>query len=200
MKKIALFVDWENIRKGVFEKASQSLNLFVDYNDPANLIRFFSSFVDTSDEDMYRIFIYLSSPRRVLHFDDHILTNRTYNRTKQFIDNIAMHDLIAVRKGKIKFRGYDSEGNPILLQKQVDMLMGLDIAHVSYLKLVDRVLIFSFDTDIIPAMKTARINGLQVVLPSLPDTCKAPKDMVRHADIVRSRNFRDIFTPDQNAS
>ena len=49
------------------------------------------------------------------------------------------------------------------------MLFGLDIAHVSYNRLVDRILILSSDTDIVPAMKTARINGLQVILGCCPD-------------------------------
>ena len=192
MKKIAIFVDWDNIRKGVFEHASQSLGLFVDYNRPENLLRFLTAFVE-SDEEIYRIFVYLSNPVRKLHFGDDIVENRAYERTKRFIETIASQPHVAVRRGKLKFRGYNKEGEPILIQKQVDMLIGLDIAHVSYTRLADRVLIFSFDTDMIPAMKVARINGLQVVLPSLPDINRVPKDMVYHADLIRERKFAEIF-------
>lgn len=192
MKKIALFVDWENIRKGVFEYASKNLQLFVDYNNPENLLRLLHAFIDT-EEEIYRIFIYLSAPIAKLRYRGEDLENRAYERTKQFIEVIASQPHIAVRKGKVKFRGYDKEGKPILMQKQVDMLIGLDVAHVSYTRLTDRVLIFSFDTDMIPAMKVARINGLQVVLPSLPDINRVPKDMVHHADLVREKKFTDIF-------
>ncbi len=192
MKKIAIFVDWDNIRKGVFEYASRFLDLFVDYNKPENFLQFLNAFVE-SDEEIYRIFVYLSKPVQRLHFGNNIVENRAYERTKQFIETIASQPHIAVRKGKIKFRGYNKDGEPILIQKQVDMLIGLDIAHVSYTRLVDRVLIFSFDTDMIPAMKVARINGLQVVLPSLPDINRIPKDMVYHADLIRERKFKEIF-------
>jgi len=40
-------------------------------------------------------------------------------------------------------------GKPIINQKQVDMLLGLDISPVSYMKLVDNILIFCKDSDII---------------------------------------------------
>ena len=61
-------------------------------------------------------------------------------------------------------------GTPIFEQKQVDMLLGLDVAHISYCRLADRALILCCnDTDMIPAMKLARVNGLQVIVGLCPD-------------------------------
>ena len=79
------------------------------------------------------------------------------------------------------------------MQKQVDMLIGLDIAHVSYLKLVDRILVLSFDTDIVPALKIARINGIQVILPWLEDLFTPPKDIIKHVDLLRKKKYNEIF-------
>jgi len=193
MKKVAVFLDWENIRKGVFEKATRQIGKKVDYNDVRNVIKFIKSFID-NEEEIYRIFIYLSKPEKELFFQGQRLENRSYESTLKFIKDISKQDFIAIREGKLKFRGYDRDDRPILMQKQVDMLIGLDIAHVSYKNLVDRILILSFDTDIIPALKIARINGIQVILPWLEDLFSPPEEMIRHVDIIRKRNFGSIFS------
>ena len=70
-------------------------------------------------------------------------------------------------------------------QKQVDMLLGLDIAHVSYQRLVDRILVFCKDTDIVPALKCARINGLQVCLAHIKEGFAIVAELKKHVDISR---------------
>lgn len=111
-----------------------------------------------------------------------------------FIEKLQVEDHIAIRKGKIVYRGLDNQNSPIFIQKQVDMLLGLDIAHVAYNKLADRALILTVDTDIIPAMKTARINGLQVIWGCCPDVQNdLPKGLKKHSDFIREINFTSIF-------
>ena len=73
------------------------------------------------------------------------------------------------------------------------MLLGLDIAHVAYNKLVDRIMVFSCDLDVIPAMKVARINGLQVIWACCPDIVQTPNEIKRHSDFVREIDFLKIF-------
>ena len=113
------------------------------------------------------------------------------------MDKISVEKLIAVRKGKLKFRGMLPNNKPDLVQKQVDMLIGLDIAHLSYNKLVDIIylyLILCADTDIIPALKTARINGLQVVVGYCEDLGGLNREIKEHSDFIRKRDFKEIFS------
>jgi len=192
-KKVAIFVDWENVRKGIFEKASEHKK--ISYNDVDNVIKFFKSFVDLQDEEIYRIFVYLSEPYGGIIDGTDYKKTPSFSYAISFIERLQVKDYIAIRKGKLVYRGLDSQKKPIFIQKQVDMLLGLDIAHVAYKRLADRALILTVDTDIIPAMKTARINGLQVIWGCCPDVQNDPShDLRKHADFVREVPFNHIFT------
>ena len=72
---------------------------------------------------------------------------------------------------------------PSLQQKGVDIKIGLDIAWLSIKKVVDRIILFTGDTDFIPAMKFARREGTQVVIASFNEKIKA--ELKEHADGLR---------------
>ncbi|MEM3335858.1 MAG: NYN domain-containing protein [Thermoplasmata archaeon] len=190
-KKTAILVDWENIRKTVFEKCSPTL----DYNRPETIKHFISFFIDNSEEEIFRIFLYLSEPASKFYYQKQSYDFSNYPAFKKhdaFVRKMSVQNYFAIRKGKLKFRGYKNDGKPDFVQKGVDMLIGLDIAHLSYKKIVERILILSGDTDIKPAMKTARINGVQVVIGNCSDITPIAKELKTHADIIRDRNFYDI--------
>lgn len=193
-KSVAIFVDWDNIRKGIFETASTILSKTVRYNDVDNVLKFITSFVDSKNEEIYRIFVYLCEPYNGIAGTTNYAETPVYRYSMNFIEKLQVKDLIAVRKGNIVYRGVDKANNPIFMQKQVDMLLGLDIAHVSYNKLVDRILILTCDIDLIPAMKVARTNGLQVIWGCCPDVqTNMPKPLKKHSDFIRTIKFSDIF-------
>lgn len=73
---------------------------------------------------------------------------------------------------------------PDFEQKGVDMRIGLDMANFCALKTVERLILITGDTDCIPAMKHARINGLQVALVTFPSHKIAP-EMLWHSDFER---------------
>lgn len=196
MKKVALFVDFENLRKSTFEQASKLRFPKLNYNNPNCFLPFIKSFL-CDEEEIYRIFIYLSEPlKEVIYRGKHcdLSANAAYQMSVRFIQGMQGQDYVAIRKGKLKFRGFkDAECKKIdVVQKQVDMLLGLDIAHVSYNKLADRIMVFCADTDIIPALKTARINGLQVIVPYCPDVQPLNNDLKKHADFTRPINYAEI--------
>ena len=64
------------------------------------------------------------------------------------------------------------------------MRIGLDMATFSERRSVDRIVLISGDTDCVPAMKHARIAGLQVVLISFPKQAP-PSELRWHADFCR---------------
>ena len=198
MKKVALFIDFENLRKSTFEQASKLRFPKINYNNPSCFLPFIKSFLN-ADEEIYRIFIYLSEPLKEVtyrgkYYD--LSANAAYQMHVKFIEGIQVQDNVAIRKGKLKFRGFKDPGckNIDVVQKQVDMLMGLDIAHVAYNNLVERIMIFCGDTDIIPALKTARINGLQVIITYCPDVQPLSNDLKTHSDFTRAVKYCEILT------
>ena len=78
----------------------------------------------------------------------------------------------------------DADFKPDFEQKGVDMRIGLDIAKFAKTRSVDRIALISNDTDCLPAMKHARIAGLQVVLVALPNSKPAP-ELLWHCDFER---------------
>ena len=62
------------------------------------------------------------------------------------------------------------------------MRIGLDIASIATKKLCDRLVLISGDTDMIPAMKLARTEGLQIFLHMFTPTHNL--DMHAHADVI----------------
>ncbi len=72
------------------------------------------------------------------------------------------------------------------------MLIGLDVATLSYKRLVDRIILFSYDTDLLPAILLAKDNGVQIVLPAIEGIIEPPKEMIREADFVRNKNYVKI--------
>ena len=69
-------------------------------------------------------------------------------------------------------------------QKGVDMRIGIDVASLSLKKQVDRIILISGDRDMIPAIKLARREGVQVVLVNIPGR-KLNHELIEDADLLR---------------
>lgn len=55
---------------------------------------------------------------------------------------------------------------------------------------VDRVLLISGDTDMVPAMKHARKHGLEVIVAAIPTSPRHVHDELRaHSDVVRETGW-----------
>ena len=112
----------------------------------------------------------------------------------------------AVRLGRLKGRGWELKrralerllsdhqaGQPLtlapndlrpgLVQKAVDMRIGLDVATIALKKQASAVLLITGDTDLVPAMKVARREGLRVYLHTMPPQPVHP-ELRAHADHV----------------
>ncbi|MFW2235957.1 NYN domain-containing protein [Aliarcobacter butzleri] len=212
MKKVAIFVDWDNLRceikkaKTNQKRTTEKIVKF-NFNNSKHIAKIFSYCLN-SDEEFYRIFFYTAKPitdneiRAMLKktsdiaaFDAYLKTrnpDHIYNISKTFLDSMIKEDFIALRKGKMQVRGIKTGGVPDIVQKQVDMLIGLDISEVSYNKHADKIIIFSKDTDMIPALKTARINGMTVTIASLKESNHISSELVSHADLVKEISLVEI--------
>ncbi len=178
------------------------------FNIASHISKLFSEYLE-ENEEFYRIFFYTAKPLK----DDEIMSqlrkqsdkknyqnylntqteeNKIYNIATSFLEDIVKENFIALRTGKMQVRGIVAGGRPDIVQKQVDMLIGLDISEVSYNKHADKILVFSKDTDMIPALKTARINGLTVSIANFQESSYIAKDIVLHSDIITTRSLKDL--------
>jgi uncharacterized LabA/DUF88 family protein len=74
---------------------------------------------------------------------------------------------------------------PLIEQKAVDMKIGLDIAYIAIRHLADLLIIITGDADIVPALKFARREGMQVCLDPLRNPIRP--ELSEHADFVESK-------------
>ena len=73
-------------------------------------------------------------------------------------------DSYIVREGRLMFRGLDASGRPIFQQKRVDLLLGLDFALLSGKKQITHAAVVSGDSDLIPAVEAAQLEGVSTWL------------------------------------
>jgi len=152
----------------------------------------------SADEELFRALYYDCAPYQGQQKLPISGLTQTFADSGQWLNDLAKRDLIAVRLGVLKFRGYklkrtpaaaiaaltDVDFRPDFEQKGVDMRIGLDIAAYSGLKKIDRIALVTTDTDCVPAMKLARKSGVQVILITLPGSI-SPQELKEHADYVR---------------
>ena len=78
----------------------------------------------------------------------------------------------------------DSDFQPLIQQKAVDMKIGIDIALIAMKKIAEKLIIITGDADIVPALKLARREGMQVTLDSLG--CPIKPELREHVDFLRT--------------
>lgn len=117
------------------------------------------------DEDCLRILYYDCAPFRGTALLPVSGVEKSFTGSDRWLHEIAAPDLFAVRRGVLKFRGFERKKNvpnrpltdddfkPQFEQKGVDMRIGLDIAAYATERLVDRVILITNDTDCVPAVK-----------------------------------------------
>lgn len=141
--------------------------------DP-DFIASFSLACAAADEELFRALYYDCAPYKGSQKLPISGLMQTFNESGQWLNDLAKKDLMAVRLGVLKFRGYklkrtpatgiaaltDADFKPDFEQKGVDMRIGLDIASYSSLRNIDRIGLVTADTDCVPAMKLARKSGV----------------------------------------
>lgn len=99
--------------------------------------------------------------------------------------------LIKPEKTKILLNGtiaiQDLQASDVIYevrQKGVDMKIGLDIASLSYKKLVDQIVLIAGDSDFVPAAKLARREGIDFILDPMWNPVNP--DLHEHIDGLQS--------------
>ena len=69
-----------------------------------------------------------------------------------------------VRLGKLVYRGIAQNGERIFVQKRVDTMVGVDMALLAAKGKINRIVLFSGDADLIPAVEAVKSEGVLVTL------------------------------------
>ncbi|MEQ7873702.1 NYN domain-containing protein [Sphingomonas sp. ASV193] len=189
--KTSLLIDGGHLRVCAKKAAKNYDNTFIES---------FSALCFDAAEYKFRVYYY-DSPQYRGKVTLPVSGNETnFQSNDAWLNELATRERFAVRRGTLGFRGWkpkntpiagaqltDADFAPIFEQKGVDMRIGLDIATFCENRSIDRVLLVSADTDMIPAMKHARKAGIEIGLiqlgvPAAPlhKTLKAHCDFMRH--------------------
>ncbi len=175
------------------------------YCDQFKKIPYFSGF------GLYRIFYYNSVPTREIKQNNPLDNSGRphYAFSEGVVDSsvsvwkkLTEKPFFAMRQGTLKRsgwaldehvltnmaqgrRGKELTANDIKLsvkQKQVDLKIGMDIAHLAFKSLVQKIILVTDDADLAPAAKLARVEGIQVFLDAMNES--VPEELVKHTDVV----------------
>lgn len=165
--------------------------------------------------DLYRIFYYDCPPfAKKMHYP-RSGKSIDFSRSPQALFRNALHDQLR-RKRKVALRlGHlldtstwrikpqplsrllkgamqmsdltDEDFELDISQKGVDMRLGLDVAALSYKKLVDQIILIVGDSDFVPAAKLARREGIDVIIDPLGQTIHSY--LYEHTDGVRTLDY-----------
>lgn len=150
---------------------------------------------------LYRIFVYDCPPsdKTIMHplTQKSVWLKKTdlYTWTNNFHQALICKRKVALRMGELleSSAGYvlntdavkklcrgelavkdlkESDFHLDIQQKGVDMRIGLDIASLSYKRLVDQIVLIAGDSDFVPAAKHARREGIDFILDPMWHTIK----------------------------
>lgn len=168
------------------KKFRQSEGRFPAAIDVKNFIdKFHSKNQQYINDDYLRIYFYHCSPLEQSATLPISRQSHDFKNTNSFRENtillngLKQMEFVSVREGNLIFVGWkikqgirhaptsDADFSPDIVQKGVDIKIGLDIAWVSLSHISDQIVLITSDSDFIPAMKFARRNGIQVYLLTL---------------------------------
>ena len=163
--------------------------------------------------DLYRIFYYDCLPYDKKQHNPIDNSAVDYSKTKQynfkisFLKQLKKKRKIAIRLGTLEEHGgwvikpkktklllknklkiTDLTKDDVefdLIQKGVDMKIGLDIASMAFKKQVDQIILISGDSDFVSAAKLARREGIDFVLDPMWNSIKS--NLFEHIDGIQSQ-------------
>ena len=183
MKKVAVFIDGGHLR-ACARRAGQHYT--------ADLIVRIAQALIPTGEELFRIQYFDCEP-----FGGSVKlpvsgATKAYLGHNSLLTDLSRKELVAVRRGVLKFRGWertraslkagnmpamltDADFKPKWEQKGVDLRIGLDLVTMTESRAAELIVLLTGDTDLIPAMKLARGRGLQLAGVDLPNSRIVPE-------------------------
>ena len=204
--RYAILLDGEWLKKTIQHRAKGQ---FPSHTDILNEVGALQAHGDLAGLAIYRVFYYTADPltSRATNPISKVETN--FASTSQHSQNLSLINMLenqpdfAVRRGQLVLQGWKirpmaiqalsagtkstvtgADLKPNINQKGVDMMIGLDMASLAIKRLVSTVVVVSGDSDLVPAMKLARTEGLRVYLATLGEQVRP--ELKIHADRILS--------------
>lgn len=205
MTKVVFMIDGWFMRKRIYTTKAF-------YYDGTNIRKYCCSHL-RPDERLYRIFYYDTAPldkkghnpitKKAIDFKLTTVAKEQNN----LLDSIRETPNFALRLGKTVWKNNEwilkseklkalldknitvdqlteNDVMPLIQQKAVDMKIGLDIASIVTKRLADKLILITGDADIVPAIKFARQEGMQVGIDPLMTAIR--QELREHVDYIRS--------------
>lgn len=207
MKKVAVLIDGGFFTIIIHEKINR-------YAKPDDIMLVAQHLVPAgTNKELFRVYYYDASPYEGTRINPiskepvNFSQGPAYRAIENYQQTLAEKDYVALRKGRLAFRGWKptkkgwekfEKGQSLIasdfkadfVQKAVDMKIGLDIAWISTKKIVDEIILVTADNDFVPAMKFARKEGLHVAIVNIQDLTS---EMRQHADKVIDMDIAAIL-------
>lgn len=151
MDRSAIFIDGAYLDKILVNEFSQAR---VDYGKLAHEL--------TQETQLLRAYYYHCPP-----YQSNPPTPAERERTSaknRFFNALSRLPRFQVRLGKLAFRGKNQDGQPIFVQKRVDILLGVDMVQLAATSQINRAILLAGDSDFVPAVEAVKQLGLLVVL------------------------------------
>lgn len=205
-KKIIIILDGGFVKKKL-EKIHKTRSVTANMIEGLCKTEIMQRIPNPTECEIFRIYFYDAPPLEAVVQNPISNKSEKLGETLMASTNKALHRNLeltpnfAVRMGFLSQNGWElkkkvlkkslgknitvteNDIRPNIVQKGVDLRMGLDIAQVAIKKMADILILVAGDSDLIPAMKFARKEGLLVYLDTLGHQ-GVKVEMKIHADIV----------------
>ena len=158
MARLAVFIDGGYLAK----LAEQEFGIWVDFEKLSEAVRTAIAAKTLEPLDILRTYFYDALPYQSSPPTPE--EAKRFSQRRAFFDALKRLPKFSVREGWLMHRGNDSQGRPIFQQKQVDLLLGLDIALLAGKRQISHVAVLSGDSDLVPAFEAAQQEGILVWL------------------------------------
>jgi uncharacterized LabA/DUF88 family protein len=158
MARLAIFVDGGYVDA----LATDEFSIPVDFGKLANEITKVVASKTPEPVDLLRTFYYHCLPYQSNPPTDEERVR--FAQKRSFFNALQRLPRFALREGRLAFKGLSIAGEPIFQQKRTDLLLGLDFALLSGKRQITHAVVLAGDSDLLPAFRVAKDEGILVWL------------------------------------
>ena len=158
MSRLAIFIDGHYLESLCRDEYS----IHIDYSLVSEEIRLIVNSKTPDSVDLLRTFYYDCLPYQSTPVTQD--EKERFGKKRGFFYFLNRLPRFVVREGRLAFKGLDINKNPIFQQKRVDLLLGLDFALLSGKQQITHAAVIAGDSDLLPAFKVAKEEGISVWL------------------------------------
>lgn len=159
MASLAIFIDGGYTDRVLADRAGR---VRVDYDRLSERVRESVDAASAEGVDRFRTYYYICPPYQDDSPDDEQRQRMAgYQRFRFAIRRLSRFQ---VREGRLERQGFGTDGQPIFVQKRVDVLFGLDVALLSAKPNITHVALLAGDSDFLPAVEVAKQEGVSLWL------------------------------------